>query len=209
MRLLYPCCDTEPPRSSSRRGKVSRANLPPEFSLSRMVQDLENAPAQWTRDTPASQWTGVRVSPSGEVATIEWNGMELKGPMRWEHTPASVEVIACGWDRTRRLGLRNQLTGKLQLASLPGGLESLDLSFNELEGNLEAALLPRAMKKLDVEWNNFSGVFDFEAVPSSLVKLNLAHNMRLTGTCASLKYEEYFFFEVKGTGITIEPIAME
>ena len=142
MILLYSCAEDEP--RTSLCGKVSRATLPPEFYLFRMVKDLLKTPIQWRDEIPASEWPGVHLDPSGEVTAIQWNALELHGPMHWENIPASLIIFDCGGHRTQC----NYLTWELQLESLPQGLIKLDLSKNELRGELETALLPRSLENL-------------------------------------------------------------
>ena len=86
-----------------------------------MVKDLLNTPIEWRDDFPASEWPGVHLDPSGEVTAIQWNALELRGPMHWENTTASLIIFECGGHRTQC----NYLTGELQLESLPQGLTKL------------------------------------------------------------------------------------
>ena len=185
--------------ASSRKGKVSAANLPSQYALSLMIQSLEVRPKNWNVETPANEWPGVTLNSRSEVDTIIWRNKGLVGIILWKYLPSSIKVFDCGLDAYMS---RNRLTGEVDFSLLPGNLEELHLDFNEFYGPVQTNLFPSSLRILELQCNSFSGKIDFTTLPPSMIKINVQHNAALVGTFIKAQSPDFTLF-CSGTGITV------
>ena len=61
--------------SKSRPAKVSAANLPQEYELSELVQDIANPHKSWNTEVTACDWEYVTCDEQGNVSELKWNIM--------------------------------------------------------------------------------------------------------------------------------------
>ena len=106
------------------------------------------------------------------VLPIWWvqasNGFTVRLSTDW-HLPSELKTLNL---------YGNKIAGTLStqwVASLPQGLEELDLGATSLRGTLSPALtFPLALKNLGLSWNEFSGAFPEDLqLPGGLEELAL------------------------------------
>ena len=73
------------------------------------------------------------------------------------------------------------LGGYPNLATLPQGLQYLDVAGNQLTGNPNLGTLPQGLQHLDLSINEFTGTPDLAMLPQGLQHVDLSAN-QLTGT---------------------------
>ena len=159
----------------SRAAKISVANLPPEFELAKLFQDVINPHPSWTTGTAACTWYGVECIEA-KICNIKLERrpssvLPFSGALRFEHLPRSL----------LELNIQStDITGKVQLIDLPPKLHSLVLSGNKFYGSLDLVSLPNLIKWLSLNKNRFSGNICLSGLPAQIRRLLLDNNA-LTG----------------------------
>ena len=104
--------------------------------------------------------TGKDSSWSNETPACNWKGVYC-------NTTGSVVKIDWGG-----MGLG----GTPNLATLPQGLQYLDLSDNQFTGTLNLATLPQGLLRLDLSDNQFTGTPNLATLPQGLQALDMDTN---------------------------------
>ena len=105
----------------------------------------------------------------------------------WERLVARSCGLRGGLDAWLLTGLKsldlssNELSGNMDLTSLPAGLTELTLSDNQFTGNVDLASLPEGLIQLALGNNKLSGRLDLTSLPAGLQQLFLGVN-ELTGS---------------------------
>ena len=168
---LIPGTDIKQPiRSSVRAAKVF--NLPQEYELARLTQDMNYPHSSWNASTPACEWDGVMCDDKYKVVVIDWKTRFLTGMLHLEHLPRSTLNFVAH---------ENKLNGTAILDNLPCVLHRMSLYRNHLDGELNLTALPQAMRELYLQRNEFTGGINLCSLPTEMNYLELSHNL-LFGT---------------------------
>ena len=158
--------------SPSRASKVHHSNLPQEYELEKLVQDMGNTPPSWNIHNSPGKWNGVICFQSNQVRSLIWLNLALKGTVNLSALPRSLIHVDLSM---------NQLGGEIQLEELPPKLSCLNLSLNRFTGSLNLNLLPQSLRDLDLSRNRFSGHVNLQKIPLKLTLLDLSCNKELQG----------------------------
>ncbi len=130
----------------------------------------------WNLQRPVKTWSGVRLSPAGNVISLILQTNNLKGTLPDIKLPEMV---------TLKLGF-NQLNGTLPNFSNLGKLETLYLSSNKLSGVMPSFDKLRNIVEIDLSVNQLSG--QVPEIKSQTIKvINLASNA-FTGDSPKMSY---------------------
>lgn len=130
----------------------------------------------WNLQRPVRTWSGVRLSPAGNVVSIVLQTNNLKGTLPDINLPELV---------TLKLGF-NQLNGSVPNFTRLGKLETLYLSSNKLSGSMPAFDKMRNIVEIDLSVNQLSG--QIPEIKSQTIKvINLASNL-FTGDSPKMAY---------------------
>ena len=156
--------------------RIRGNSLPPEYEMAYFIQPIANPHESWTTHTPVCSWLGVKCVDSRVVSHISWQGMLLRGSVRWEHTPPHVTHINLGAGRYEQFFRVNYLNGPLPLGVLPRTLVLFSVFHAQYHGELDMTVLPPELRLLDLKENFFSGTLDLTQLPSTLEILSLSGN---------------------------------
>ena len=179
--------------AASRAGKV-RGNVPQEYELANLIQNVKNPHYSWDSTMPLCQRKGLRCNDDGLLETIHWEFLGLRGSLNWEYLPRSLTHFSVTFSK---------LTGELEIGNLPSQLESLFVNDNELTGTPDLTSLPQNLDVLGLSNNLFHGVLDFSKMPHSLRILWLQNNAELGGTLEEGVIPKRTTYNMGGTKIVI------
>ena len=157
---LFSCHDSRSSEqsSNSRASRVGRANLPPEYELVQLIEDIGKKHSTWNPSVPACEWKGVKCEGSC-ITKIDWIGQSLFGSIRWPWLPQSLQIF---------LVSTNQLTGTVELDALPSGILHFNVMDNAFSGKLELQHLPQTVKRLNFSYNQFEGEVDLQSAKKTV-----------------------------------------
>ena len=149
-------------------GKVDKDSFPQQTLMEMALERTATKQRIYSNEsTEISQWNGVGINENGEVMTIDWKEFNLRGEVRVDCLPNSVEYFSVSI---------NYLLGSLDLTDLPRELHALDVSDNVYTGDICLTCLPPCLERLDVSRNQFGGSIDLTSLPPKLQVLNLSTN---------------------------------
>lgn len=135
--------------------------------LEHLVEGFTNNDIICTADVLSAdscEWPGV-ATDEGNVVSIMWNKLKLKGTIDLQWLPAALEIFSV-W--------MNDLEGTLDLSSLPKDLKSFNVQQNRFEGKVDLRSLPSGLAYFNVSNNLFAGEADFSKLPQSLNLVNVS-----------------------------------
>ena len=210
--------------ATRRAGRVSKANLPQEYELAQLVQNIENPHPSWNTSTPACEWDGVYCDVASEIKSIKWNVysgksyQQLTGSLSFVYLPKTLrkfDVFLTKLSgevplntlpyRLKSMNLRNNnLSGPLDLTALPPIFKKLVASGNRFTGEICLDKLPLGLKYLFLDCNQLSGKVCLCNLPSTLYLLDLSSNVNLHGEVERrlLREMDGFHLTVRNTSIT-------
>ena len=183
------------PASSLRAGKVSGMNLPQEYKLARVIEDIQvqTKYPSWNEHTHACKWYGVYCNQEGKVNKIDWKVCRLSGTLHLSHLPSSL--LRCEmasnylkgeipleelYDTTPKLYYLdlsgNKFGGAIDLNFVPARMKFFVLGNNVLKGNLHLSLLPLEAEEVFFQDNFFNGNLDLTSLPKNIKYLDLRNN---------------------------------
>ena len=180
MLFIVSAADITESHATRRAGRVSKANLPQEYELAQLVQNIENPHPSWNASTPACEWDGVDCDVASEIKSIKWNVysgksyQELTGSLSFVYLPKTVRIFDV---------FLTKLSGEVPLNTLPFKLESMNLRNNDLSGPLDLTALPPIFNKLVLSGNRFTGEICLDKLPSGLKYLWLDCNQLSGKVC--------------------------
>ena len=148
-------------------GKVRGSELPQEYELEKLIENVENTDPSWNTSIPIYKWKGVQCDEHARVTCIYWGFHGLCGPLQWYWLPRTLQKISV-WD--------NKLTGSIPLDSLPPQLTYFSASGNKLTGSLNLSQLPPELEYLLLNRNLFERYVDLAHLPPNLYELRLQDN---------------------------------
>ena len=149
-----------------------------------LVENIENVD-KITASYPSDffEWKGMTFTPDGDVETINWPALGLKGEMDFAWLPDSVTSFDIAINRdisgtimtaTLPKNLKffgahsTQLSGSVDFTALPGPLRSLQLNDCAFSGTINVTQLPREMNDLYLQMNKFSGSVRLINLPETI-----------------------------------------
>ena len=138
----------------------------------------------------------IKCDQDERVVEIDIVSIHSSGSVNFFYVPPKVNVL-----KVTPLYARSKLTGSVDLARLPEGMEVLDVKRNQLTGGADLTQLPGGMIYLFIETNQLSGEIEFTHLPVQMNSLFLQDN-QLTGgidltqlpdgmECLSLKNNQF------------------
>ena len=128
----------------------------------------EGKPANWARDKPLADWTGVKVNANGDAVSLDVSGCQMRGTPDLTMLPPKLELLNLS---------KNKFNGRADLSKLPLSLQELHLGENEFSMFPDLRdTLPPHLRVLRLEQNQFSGNPDLTKLPLELQVLSLAQN---------------------------------
>ena len=119
-------------------------------------------------------WPCVTCDDNERVIGIRITRFYLNGLLELCYVPPKVKVLEIVvFDSSG-------LTGSIDLARLPDGVEELDLRSHKLTGEIDFTQLPDGMERLYLNNNQLTGEIDLTQLPDGMKCLYLSNN-RLTG----------------------------
>ena len=142
-------------------------------------------------------WSGMKCDDDERVIEINMTSLHVSGLLELCYIPPKVKVLRISsWDKHTLTGSvdlarlpdgmqklylgQNQLTGEIDLSQLPEGVKYLSVGSNKLTGKIDLTHLPDAMGGLFLEKNQITGEIDLTHLPSEIKTLRLNNN-KLTG----------------------------
>uniref|UniRef100_A0A7S4PEA9 Leucine-rich repeat protein n=1 Tax=Paramoeba aestuarina TaxID=180227 RepID=A0A7S4PEA9_9EUKA len=184
-------------------GKVDKDLFAQETLLKMFIDGIENKEAVFSLHTndgivlfTVTGRNGRTIyTPEGECTLINWSKHDLRGCIRLECLPNTVEEVDVQINfLTGEVNLTdlprsmvslnvsdNVFTGYVALTSLPHNLKRLNICRNQFCGSLDMTSLPSGLESLDISLNYFEGELDFDKLPSSLRTLNISTNEEISG----------------------------
>ena len=154
-------------RKHSHRGRARECQLPDEILLESFLQNVTgDRDETWSTSFPACQWRNVTCNNEGKVSEIVWATEKLKGTLRWESLPSTVEHITL----TSPDFDRSLLIGTIDFSLLPRGLKTIDIKGNSFKGPLNLTILPPHLETANFSENDFSGTLDLTQLPPTLTR---------------------------------------
>ena len=120
------------------------------------------------------EWSGISCDDDERVVEITLDSGSITGSLELCYVPPKVN------DLSIRSWGKSELTGSVNLARLPDGMEYVSLCNNRLAGKIDLTCLPDGMQKLSLENNQFTGEIDLTQLPHEMYALYL-HDNQLTG----------------------------
>ena len=153
--------------------KLHHTILPPVYALALFLENITHQEPSWSDRVSISDWHGVTCDSNGEVTSLGWSNLSLRGTPGWKHLPHTLLSINLGNIAQRNV---NIIQGSLEVVSLPRNLRYLDVRRNEMGGALALSLLPPLLEGFFASYNHFYGVLKSSFLPSTLVSLDLSYN---------------------------------
>ena len=174
-------------------GKVRGSELPQEYELEKLIENVENTDPSWNTSIPIYKWKGVQCDEHARVTCIYWGFHGLCGPLQCIGFLERCKKFLCGTTslQVNTTGLSapqltyfsasgNKLTGSLNLSQLPPELEYLLLNRNLFERYVDLAHLPPNLYELRLQDNKLTVDIDLSRLPCSIEYLCLSRN-KFTG----------------------------
>ena len=160
-------------RRPSAEGKLHQDYFP----LMSLVSALTDASKQMfhTRSgkpLPIDKWPGLEFDRNSRVVGIYFTGdygfENLEGSLCFDHIPVFVKDI--------KFCASEEITGTIDTAKLPRGLEVLIVCLHSLDGDFKFERLPMILHYLDISENYFSGTVALDALPINMKTLRAFYN---------------------------------
>ena len=120
------------------------------------------------------EWSCVTCDEDESAVKIDVDSTAVSGSLKLRRLPPKVSVLII------RSLQKSKLTGSVDLAHLPGGIEFFFLDHNQLTGDIDLAKLPERIKELYLQSNQLTGESDLTQLPDGMKVLKLDVN-HLTG----------------------------
>ena len=120
-------------------------------------------------------WSCIKCDDYERVINISVDSRDISGSIQLCYVPPKVKELRI-WHPL----VNSKLTGPVDLAHLPEGMQFLDLRSNELMGEVDLGHLPEGMEDLRLSNNQLTGEVDLAHLPKRMQKLFLELN-RFTG----------------------------
>ena len=120
------------------------------------------------------EWPKIKCDEDESVIDIDINSINMSGTIGLCYVPPKVKLLEINW------GSGSKLTGSVDLACLPDGMEALFLNCHQLTGEIDLTHLPDKMRFLFLRNNQFTGEIDLTKLPDGLRYLYIENN-QLTG----------------------------
>ena len=120
-------------------------------------------------------WPCITCDEDERVIEINMDSINITGSIQLCYVPPSVKYL-----KIRNQWRHGKLSGSIDLAQLPEGMQLLDLQHNQLTGELDLARLPDRMRCIYLNYNQFTGEIDLAHLPYRIHYLFLENN-QLTG----------------------------
>ena len=109
-------------------GRVDLESLPQQALMEMVIEGIANKEkicGDVDEPKDIEEWKGVSIE-DGQVVEIDWSRFDLEGSLHFEWLPSFVWKFLVGW---------NNVTGTLDLASLPRTIKNLYLGYNAFTAN--------------------------------------------------------------------------
>ena len=117
------------------------------------------------------EWPFIKCDDDERVIKIDIDSLHVSGSIELCYVPPKVKVLNISlWWGT------NELTGSVDLTSLPDGMESLSLNYNQLTGGIDLTQLPKEMQKLHLYNNKLTGGIDLTQLPDRMSSIFFSNN---------------------------------
>ena len=116
------------------------------------------------------KWSCVTCDDDQRVIEIDIHSSGVSGSLELSYVPPKLEYLYI------RSFHQSELTGVVDLARLPGGIQVIDLRSNALTGEIELTQLPESMEDLRLNSNQLTGEIDLTQLPDMMDFLSLSNN---------------------------------
>ena len=183
-------------------GRVDYGLLSDQTLMEMLLDGFDNETKKEYQDNDGMyldvyKWQSIKCDDDDRVSEIQINSRHVSGSLALCYIPPKVTVINISTSAKSGLtgsvdfahlpkGMQklmlpgNQLAGEIDLTRLPDGMGSLDLRNNQLTGEIDLTQLPEGMVCFSLEYNQFTGEIDLMHLPGEMGWLLLENN-QLTG----------------------------
>ena len=119
-------------------------------------------------------WKGVQCDSDENVLKINFSESDLSGSISLDHLPPHTTSIRFRWKIAPTPA--ETMHGTLNAASLPLGMETVNLTRNTFFGSIDFQDLPQSMINVYLTRNEFVGTVAFASLPSALEDMRIDIN---------------------------------
>ena len=116
------------------------------------------------------EWPCTKCDGDERAIEIRIDSRHVSGSVELRYVPPKVRVFkisSCS---------KSELTGSVDITSLPDGIECMSLGGNQLMGEIDLTQLPKRMKQLILTSNQLTGGIDLTHLPDGMGHIYLSDN---------------------------------
>ena len=156
-------------------GRLDYSLLSDQALMEMLIEGLDDETKKENQDSngmylDVCEWPCIKCDDDERIIEIEIHSRNVSGSLELRYVSPKVKVLDISSWR------KSMLTGSVDLAHLPFGMEDLNLKSNQFSGEINLTHLPDRMQRLSLENNQFTGEIDLAHLPYGVELLFLNGN---------------------------------
>ena len=157
-------------------GRVDYSLLSDQTLMEILIEGIDDQTKKQYQDKhgmylDVCEWSCIECDDDERVVEIGLGFGRISGSIQLRYVPPKVKILKMSspW-------MGGELTGPVDLAHLPDGMQQLYLENNQLTGEIDLTQLLGEMEYLYLQNNQFTGEIDLTRLPDGMVRLYLENN---------------------------------